>query len=153
PTGAHAPTPASQLPRPRSDVRLVVSACRLNRVLDLLTRNWALGSAVEHRLHTAGVSGSNPLAPTNAPSATEHRGAQRAGISHLLRPQVRHDSFHEEMAEPDRRSNLQDCAFLCVGIPPSTRVFVVSEGGRTLTIRAHRVVVSVERPRNRRLSA
>jgi AAA domain len=26
---------------------------------------WALGSAVEHRLHTAGVSGSNPLAPTN----------------------------------------------------------------------------------------
>ena len=25
----------------------------------------ALGSAVEHRLHTAGVSGSNPLAPTN----------------------------------------------------------------------------------------
>jgi hypothetical protein len=28
---------------------------------------WALGSAVEHRLHTAGVSGSNPLAPTNLP--------------------------------------------------------------------------------------
>ena len=27
--------------------------------------SWALGSAVEHRLHTAGVSGSNPLAPTN----------------------------------------------------------------------------------------
>lgn len=27
--------------------------------------SWALGSVVEHRLHTAGVSGSNPLAPTN----------------------------------------------------------------------------------------
>ncbi len=29
------------------------------------SEGWALGSAVEHRLHTAGVSGSNPLAPTN----------------------------------------------------------------------------------------
>lgn len=27
---------------------------------------WALGSVVEHRLHTAGVSGSNPLAPTTS---------------------------------------------------------------------------------------
>ena len=30
-----------------------------------LSAGWALGSVVEHRLHTAGVSGSNPLAPTN----------------------------------------------------------------------------------------
>jgi hypothetical protein len=36
------------------------------RVASQLTADsWALGSAVEHRLHTAGVSGSNPLAPTN----------------------------------------------------------------------------------------
>jgi hypothetical protein len=28
--------------------------------------SWALGSAVEHRLHTAGVGGSNPPAPTNS---------------------------------------------------------------------------------------
>ena len=29
-----------------------------------LVSGRALGSVVEHRLHTAGVSGSNPLAPT-----------------------------------------------------------------------------------------
>src|SRR5687768_16667367 len=35
------------------------------RAVDLgFFTGWALGSAVEHRLHTAGVSGSNPLAPT-----------------------------------------------------------------------------------------
>ena len=40
----------------------------------------ALGSAVEHRLHTAGVSGSNPLAPTNlrSPNATKLRLSSRS---------------------------------------------------------------------------
>ena len=33
------------------------------------TSEWALGSVVEHRLHTAGVSGSNPLAPTTSSPA------------------------------------------------------------------------------------
>src|SRR3712207_5629165 len=39
---------------------------------------WALGSVVEHRLHTAGVSGSNPLAPTNLPPQPSSRIAQSA---------------------------------------------------------------------------
>ncbi len=39
--------------------------------LGILLRERALGSAVEHRLHTAGVSGSNPLAPTSLRSASQ----------------------------------------------------------------------------------
>ena len=43
-----------------------IAAARAHEVHSAFrTQGWALGSAVEHRLHTAGVSGSNPLAPTN----------------------------------------------------------------------------------------
>ena len=42
--------------------------CSVDRATLSVPLGWALGSAVEHRLHTAGVSGSNPLAPTNLSS-------------------------------------------------------------------------------------
>ena len=49
-------------------------------------RGWALGSAVEHRLHTAGVSGSNPLAPTNLPPWTLCRSSGwQANLSSSMR--------------------------------------------------------------------
>ena len=53
------------------------------RVPAVLERR-ALGSVVEHRLHTAGVSGSNPLAPTIV-STTKHTGS-RTGVRNIGTP-------------------------------------------------------------------
>ena len=49
------------------------------------SRGRALGSAVEHRVHTAGVSGSNSLAPTNS-HAIDTRGLKRRAGGRPVRP-------------------------------------------------------------------
>ncbi len=61
-----------------------------------LVSGRALGSVVEHRLHTAGVSGSNPLAPTIfshsifpywlSPVDSACLGFNRYGTEELWRP-------------------------------------------------------------------
>ena len=43
--------------------RVVAEGFALSYTVTFLS--WALGSEVEHRLHTAGVAGSIPAAPTN----------------------------------------------------------------------------------------
>src|SRR5918993_5303516 len=66
----------------------VLIASRIGRSyakIDVSGLGWALGSVVEHRLHTAGVSGSNPLAPTNLrPPERFARRRAWVGFANLL---------------------------------------------------------------------
>ena len=71
----------------------------------------ALGSVVEHRLHTAGVSGSNPLAPTTP---------KPAGYKHLQlfpacfgRPGIGEDlGESERILNPSEQKNMRTHIFL-----------------------------------------
>ena len=59
--------------------------------------DWAISSAGEHCLHTAGVAGSNPASPTNATPPTKLSAARRPPLSLLSdQPIARRSSVTSE---------------------------------------------------------
>ena len=69
-------------------------------VKSVVQTGWALGSVVEHRLHTAGVDGSNPSAPTN------FRGSLLDGHAKVISPKRAADA-RRRTTNPNLRSRSQ----------------------------------------------